>query len=170
MLPYLSEPLFNKCLKTILDNEKIPVSLDILSYARYIANNNIGKALDLLQLTYLQEKTIGVAEISKIGKQMMNKSIESLFWKTLDGNFKLIRKGLRDIFTNENLSKNEILLELDRYIFRIPLDRITRAKLVELIAQTDFDSLDSIDDEIQIESLLIRIASIGTEIKIEEKR
>jgi DNA polymerase III delta prime subunit len=163
MVPYLPQPLFVKCLKTIMDKEQIPVNLDVLHYAQYIAKNDIGKALDLLQLTYQHFKTIDVDGIAKVGDKMTNKAVQGLFHKTLAGNFPGIRKALRDIFYNSNLSKNEILIELNRYIMQIPLERVIRAQLIDLIAQTDFESLDSTDDEIQLEALLGKLAVIGGE-------
>jgi DNA polymerase III delta prime subunit len=164
MIPFLSEIHFAKCLKSYMDQENIPIKLDIIKYCQYIAKNDIGKALDLLQLTFIQYKKLEVEDISRMGNEMSNQSIKALFTKILTGNFKLIRKDLRDIFWKYNLSKNEILIEMTRYITNIPIERQVRAVLLDMIAKLDFDSLDSTDDEIQLESLFAKIGLIGKEI------
>ena len=161
MVPQVKKPFFIKFLKTVCDEEKIPVNLDILNYVHYMSKANIGKALDLLQLTKLRFNFITLDNLAQMQSEISDKSIQSLFTKILNGNFSLIRKSLRDIFYKSKLSKNEILLQLSRVITQLPLERDVKAFYLDLIAETDFESLDSSDDEIQLNCLFAKMALVG---------
>ncbi|MHA1583735.1 MAG: AAA family ATPase, partial [Promethearchaeota archaeon] len=143
MIPYIPEHHFNRLLKKICDQEKIPIKLDIINFLREMSNNNIGKALDILQLTYLQYKFITLDNLSKMSREMKGNLIKELFSLTLQGNMKSIRKKLREIFRTQMISKDKILIQLSHHILQLPLERPVKAFYLELIAQNDFDSLDS---------------------------
>jgi replication factor C small subunit len=161
LVPFVPKHLYTKFLKSVCEKEQVAVNLDILNYVRYLTNNNLGKSLDLLQLTFSRFKTISIDNLSKTSHEINYKVIRELFTQTISGNFKAIRKTLREIFRSNNLSKNEILLELSRTLLNLPLERDIRAFYLDLIAQTDFESIDSNDDEIQLEKLLSQMAYIG---------
>ncbi|UYP47696.1 Replication factor C small subunit [Candidatus Lokiarchaeum ossiferum] len=164
MIPHVPPHLFNKFIKSVCDQEKIPIKLDILNYLQRMSQNNIGKALDLLQLTKLRFNFITLEHLSTMSHEMNYKLIRELFTQTITSNFKAIRKTLREIFRSNNLSKEQILLELSQVIMTLPLERHLRAFYLDMIAKTDFESIDSNDDEIQLNKLLSQMAMIGKAI------
>jgi len=116
------------------------------------------------QLTKNQFGNLSPENLSKAFGQMVDHGISTLFSQTLEGSFSAMRKTLRQIFSDFALSKNEILLELSRFIITQPLERTIRAFYLKIIAQVDFQALDSTADEIQIMDLLIQMAMIGKEV------
>ncbi|MHA1720454.1 MAG: AAA family ATPase [Promethearchaeota archaeon] len=164
MVPYLPPHLFNKLIKSVCDKEKITIKLDTINYLNKITHFNIGKALDLLQLTYLTYKSLNIESISKMRSKMSSSLVKNLFIQTTKGKFTTIRKTLREIFKQRSLSKAEILLELSRVVMKMPLERELRVLYLELIAQTDFESIESNDDEIQLNKLLSKMMLVGKEI------
>jgi len=164
MVPYLPSHLFNKLIKSICDKEKIEVKLDTLNYLNRIAHFNIGKALDLLQLTYLTYKSVNIENISNMRSKLSSSLVKDLFIQTSKGKFPLIRKTLREIFKQRSLSKSEILVELSRVVMQLPLERKLRVLYLDLIATTDFESIESNDDEIQLNKLLSQMMLVGKEI------
>ena len=165
MLPQVSPHLFNRHLKTICDTENVKINLDVLNSVRHMSRANLGKALDLLQLSHLRFNEMNLDNITKMSHELRQNSVRELFTKALEGNMVSIRKTLRDIFQANALSKNEIFIELNRLITHLPLERTVRAFFIELIAQADFDAIDSNDDEIQITNLLAKMALVGREVR-----
>ena len=161
MVPFIPEFTFNKLIKNVCDQEKIPVKLDTINYVRHMSGSNVGKALDLLQLTHLKFKFLNLDNLSKVFSAVSEMGILDLINRTFKGHFKPIRSKLREIYKDQNLSKNEILLEMSRKIASMPLERDIQAFYLDLIAQTDFESLDSSSDEIQMSNLLAKMSLIG---------
>ncbi|MHA1519432.1 MAG: AAA family ATPase [Promethearchaeota archaeon] len=161
MIPYVPEFKFNKLIKDVCDFEKIPIKLDTINYVRHMSGNNVGKALDLLQLTHLKYKFLNLDNLSKVFSSVSERGIINLINSTFQGKFKPLRGKLREIYKEQNLSKNEILLEMSRKIASMPLERDVQAFYLDLIAKTDFESLDSSSDEIQMSNLLSKMSLIG---------
>ena len=161
LVPFVRTHFFNKILKSTCDKEQIKIKLDVLDNVRYMSRQNIGKALDLLQLTHFRFNEIEMEFLTKMNSEINKKAVFSLFSQTMRGNFKSLRKTLRDIFRNQSLSKNEILIELSRIITKLPLEREVRAYYLGLIAELDYKSLDSNNDEIQLSRLLTQMLLIG---------
>lgn len=168
-VPYLPTEWFRFTIKNVCDKEHVKYNemelLDISNKMRYTCRNNLGKALDLLQLAGEKLGTITIPIIDKMHVELRQDLIKDLFIRTLSDNFRVIRKSLREIFYKKALSKTEILLELSQLIFRLSLPREIRGLYLNLIADTDFKSLDSTDDEIQLDELLSKMILIGKESK-----
>ena len=160
-VPFMPKPRFVKFLKTICDRENIPINFDVIESIREKAQSNVGKALDLIQLTQLQYKTVTLETVAKMVHAMDAKIVTELFQLTLHGTMAGLRKKLRDIFTRHAMSKDRILHELSKIITHQPLERSLKAFYLNLIAQVDFDSLHANDDEIQLENLLIQMSMVG---------
>ena len=160
-VPFMPKPRFTKFLKTICEREHVPINLDIIESIREKSHNNVGKALDLIQLTQLRYETVTLETVAKMFHAIDTKTITMLYQLTFQGSMAGLRKKLREIFTSQALSKDRILLELSKVITRQPLERSLKAFYLDLIAQTDFDSLHANDDEIQLEHLLAQMVAIG---------
>jgi replication factor C small subunit len=139
--------------------------LDVLSAVRYMTKSNLGRALDLLQLTKTNYNFITIETVSKMDSSLNFNIVKDLFTRTLEGNFKQIRATLRDIFYKYALAKSEIMTQLSRIVTQMPLPREIRSIYLDMIAEADFDSLDSNDDEIQLNALLSKMALIGREVR-----
>lgn len=161
MVPYLPDFKFNKQIKDICDAEKIPIKLDTINYVRHMSENNVGKALDLLQITLFKYRFLTLDNLSNVFSMLKDRGILNLINLTMQGNFKQVKAKLRQIFREQNLSKNEILYEMSKTISSLPLERNVQALYLDLIAQLDFESLDSRSDEIQLEKLLSQMTLIG---------
>ncbi len=161
MVPYVAPHIFNKTVKKICDLEEIPIKLDIINYLYSLSEKSLGKALDLLQITFNQFNFITLEYLSKLSHEIQEKLIKQLFTQTLNGNLTGIRKTLRDIFRNQKKSKDEILLDLMRILSKLPLERAVRAKYLDLIAECDFSSIDSNNDEIQLMNLFAKMVNIA---------
>ncbi len=164
-VPQVKDAFFNRYLKSICDLEGISIKKDSLDYISHVCQKNFGKALDLLQLTVQRFGQVNLDTLSKIQGEVQSGSVKKLFAQTFSGNFKTIRATLRDIFRKQNLSKNEILLELSQIITTLPLEREARAFYLDRIAAVDFESLDSNSDEIQLNKILSEMVYIGKGMK-----
>ncbi|MCF2141643.1 MAG: AAA family ATPase [Candidatus Lokiarchaeota archaeon] len=161
LVPYLPDFKFNKLIKTICDQEKIPIKLDVIEYIRHMSEKNIGKALDLLQITKIKYNELSLDSLSKVYSMITDRGILNLISLTMQGDVKSLRTKVRSIFQNQNLSKDEILFEMSKRIADMPLEPHVQALYLELIANTDFGALDSQSDEIQLLNLLIQMNMIG---------
>lgn len=161
MIPYLPDFKFNKLIKSICDQEKVPVNLDIIEYIRHMSGKNIGKALDLIQITQNKYSNITLENLSKTYTAISDRGILNLISLSIDGNIKSLRSKLRSIFKSQNLSINQILVEMSKKISVLPLEPHVQALYLDLIANCDFESLDGRSDEIQLINLLTKMNMIG---------
>ncbi|MFO7913303.1 MAG: hypothetical protein R6V15_14175, partial [Desulfotignum sp.] len=144
--------------------QNLNIKLNELNYLRYITHNNIGKVLDLLQLTKLHSDAINLETLSDTRQKLKSNMVEGLFSRILERNFKGIRKQLRDILKKKKYSKGELFTKLSRVILKSPIERSVKALFLDIIADVDFTSIDSSNDEIQINKLLSEMARVGKEV------
>jgi replication factor C small subunit len=161
LVPYMKQHLFAKFIKQVCNKEEIPIKLNAINYLRVICENNIGRALDLVQGTYFKYNFVTLEYLASMAKQMQDSSIKKLFVLTTKGNLKTVRKLLRTIVRKKMKSKTQILTDLTQIIYKLPLERTVRAKYLDLIADCDFQSIDSREEEIQLMNLFAKMNAIG---------
>ena len=161
MIPFLAHHHFTRFIKKVCDNEGIPIKLDVINFLRTLSDNNVGKALDLLQITFHQYNFVTLEHLSKMAHHLKDEYVKQLFVLTTQGNFRAIRKTLREVFSKQKKSKTQILEELSQIITQMPLERAIRATYLDMVAKCDYNSLDSRDDEIQLESLFAKMMTLA---------
>lgn len=148
---------FKDLMLDIAKKESLKISDDCIEILYRISDGKISRALDILQLSSISDSTITTAILYEISQKFHNDLIRSLLMVAFKGDFPKTRDLARKILSNYKYSVHELYKLLLIEINRLPLSKITRINLINLIADSDFRSLDGRDNDIQVSALLSKI-------------
>lgn len=148
---------FKDLILNIANKESLSISDDCIEILYQISEGKISRAIDILQLSSISDNTITTEILYEISQKFHNDLIRSLIMVALKGDFPKTRELARNILSNYKYSVQELYKLLLIDLNKLPLSKITRINLINLIADSDFRSLDGRDIDIQISALLSKI-------------
>ena len=148
---------FKDLILNIANKESLRISDDCIEILYQISEGKISRAIDILQLSSISDNTITTEILYEISQKFHNDLIRSLIMVALKGDFPKTRELARNILSNYKYSVQELYKLLLIDLNKLPLSKITRINLINLIADSDFRSLDGRDIDIQISALLSKI-------------
>ncbi len=148
---------FKELILYIAKKESLEISDECIEILYRISDSKISRAIDLLQLSSINGNNITVEILYENAQKFHNDLIKSLLLLAFKGDFPKARELSRKILSSYKFSAHEfyrlILIEINN----LPLSKFTRIKLINLIADSDFRTLDGRDIDIQISALLSKI-------------
>lgn len=148
---------FKKLILEIAEKESLKISDDCIDILYRISEGKISRAIDLLQLSSITGNSISIENLYENAQKFHNDLIRSLLLVAFKGDFPKTRELARKILSNYKFNAHELYKLLLLEINKLPLSKFTRIKLINLIADSDFRTLDSRDIDIQISALLSKI-------------
>ena len=88
--------------------------------------------------------------------------IGELIELALKGKFPQARSKLETLLTDAGLAGEDILTQMHRELFNIPMDDDLRVQVLDALGEADFRLVEGADERIQIEALLARIQLLGS--------
>jgi replication factor C small subunit len=148
---------FEELILDIAKKESIDISDDVIDILYRISEGKISRAIDLLQLSSITSNTINIDLLYKNAQKFHNDLIRSLLLVAFKGDFPKARDLARKILSNYKINAHELYQLLLNEINKLPLSKFTKIKLINLIADSDFRTIDGRDNDIQISALLSKI-------------
>ncbi len=122
---------------------------------------SLGKALDILQICWLKTKNISEADIfgviDKISFSICNTLLNEILFKGINA----AEKTLLEIFRTYKYTAKEIMIEMIRSVQKLPIERLVKAKLIEIISDADMDATYGRNDHIQMMALLSKLEYVS---------
>ena len=148
---------FKDLILNIAKKESLKISDDCIEILYRISDGKISRAIDVLQLSSISSNTITTESLYENSQKFHNDLIRSLLMVAFKGDFPKTRELTRNILSNYKYSAHELYNLLLIEINKLPLSKFTRINLINLIADSDFRSLDGRDNDIQVSALLSKI-------------
>lgn len=147
-----------KCkIRDIAKKESLEIKDESIDILYRISDGKLSQAIDLLQLSSVTGNTITLETLYENAQKFHNDLIRSLLLVAFKGDFPKTRELARRIISNYKFSAHELYKLLLLEINNLPLSKFSKIKLINLIADSDFRSLDGRDIDIQISALLSKI-------------
>jgi replication factor C small subunit len=160
----ISRIRFNKFKDLILDiakKESLKISAECIEILYRISDGKISRAIDIMQLSSISSNTITSDILFETSQKFHDDLIRSLLMLAFKGDFRKTRDLARKIISDYEFSIHEIYKLILSEIFKLPLSKFTRINLINLIADSDFRSLDGRDIDIQVSGLLSKICQFS---------
>ncbi|MFW9998626.1 MAG: AAA family ATPase [Candidatus Hodarchaeota archaeon] len=148
---------FRNLILEIAKKESLEITDESIEILYRISDGKISRAIDLLQLSSITDNNISIEDLYENAQKFHNDLIRSLLLIVFKGDFPKARELARRILSNYKFSAHELYKLLLIEINKLPLSTFTKIKLINLIADSDFRTLDSRDIDIQISALLSKI-------------
>ena len=153
----ITEEDVKKYLLSIAKKEKLKISDDGLKALVYIANGDLRKATNSLQVAASLENKIDEETIYKSTGFARPEEVKKLINIALGGNFTESRDMLKQLLIEYGLSGQDIVVQLHRTIFDLPLQDAVKVELVDKIGETEYRITDGGNPRIQLEALLAHL-------------
>ncbi|MFW9827081.1 MAG: hypothetical protein ACFFEY_05605 [Candidatus Thorarchaeota archaeon] len=157
LIPSVNLNEFEALILEIAQKESLNISKDCIEILYRVSEGRISRAIDLLQLSSISGNNITSEILYENSQKFNNDIIKSLLMIAFKGDFPRTRELARKILSNYNFSIQELYKLMLIEINKLPLSKFSRIKLINEIADSDFRSLDTRDNDIQLSALLSKI-------------
>jgi len=128
-------------------------------------HGGLGKALDVLQICSLKSRNISEMDVFKTTDQVSISVCNTLTQEILFKGINAAEKTLLEIFKVYKFTAKEIMNEMVKSIKKMPLERLVKAKLIDIIAESDMDATQGRNDHIQMMALLSKLEYVKGALK-----
>jgi replication factor C small subunit len=149
-------------LRRIEKSEGIEITDSGFEALLYISRGDMRKAVNLLQVAASFSQKIDPDTLYTSSALARPENISELITLALKGKFGEARQKLEELITQGGLAGEDILGQMHRELFNIPMDDEIRVKVLDAIGEADFRLVEGADERIQIEALLARIQLLGS--------
>ena len=154
-----------KYMRKIATKEKLEITPDGLDTLIFISRGDLRKAINVLQVGASVGKKITAELLYETTSTAKPEDVKKLITTALEGNFMSARNILYDLLIQYGLSGEDVIKQIHRGIYDLPIPDENKIRLIEKTGETDFRITEGSNSHIQIESLLAQFALEGKGIK-----
>lgn len=151
-------------LTRIAKGEKLKITEDGMEALIYVAQGDLRRAVNALQVAASLSTTIDSDVLYKAASTVRPEEIKRLIEKALSGDFLQAREELDRLLIEYGLSGEDVVRQLHRAVFDLNLADSYKVRLLDRIGETDFRLVEGANERIQIEALLAHFALVGQEL------
>jgi replication factor C small subunit len=154
-------PLTRDEIRTYVDRisagEGLTITEEGFETLLYISEGDLRKTVNILQVAASYSKKIDQEALFSTAAIARPEQITEMLQRAVKGNFTGAREVLLKLVTEAGLSGEDILGQIHREIYNIPLSDEVRVRLLDAVGEADFRMIEGADERIQLEALLARI-------------
>ncbi|MGQ4833355.1 MAG: replication factor C small subunit [Candidatus Asgardarchaeia archaeon] len=160
----LKEDDMKKRLRWIAEQENVNLTEDGLDAIIYAAEGDMRRAINILQATAAISKEVNADSVFKIVGRARPQEIREMLQLALSGRFMDARDKLYGLLIRYGLSALDVIRQVQREVFKLPLDERVKVELIDYIGEVEFRLAEGADSEIQLSALLARFAVVGSKV------
>lgn len=161
LIPQVTFDSFKEYILEIVKKENLELQENLIEILYQVSEGNIAHAIDQLQLASIKGIKINANLLYENYKNSLTDVTKDLLLMAIKGDFKSAREKSREVITKYKYDSKDLFRQLLLDTNKLPLSRYARIKLINMIADSDFRSIDGQDEDIQISALLSKICSFS---------
>lgn len=150
----LIESDIKKFINRIVEGEKLKITDDAANAIIYLSEGDLRKVTNLLQASAVLGEKITDDVVYDVASKAKPTDVKEMLELALDGKFEDARKRLQDILLKQGLSGEDVLKEVHRQIYSLPITEEEKVQMVEKCGEYEFRISQGGDELIQMEALL----------------
>ncbi|AFK21849.1 replication factor C small subunit [Pyrococcus sp. ST04] len=150
-----------KRLKFIAENEGLELTEEGLQAILYIAEGDMRRAINILQAAAALDKKITDENVFMVASRARPEDVRQMMLLALEGNFLKAREKLREILLKQGLSGEDVLVQMHKEVFNLPISEPKKVQLADKIGEYNFRLVEGANEMIQLEALLAQFTLIG---------
>jgi replication factor C small subunit len=151
-------------LARIAKAEKIKITEDGMEALIYVAQGDMRRAVNALQVGASLSSTIDGDILYKAASTVRPEEIRKLIEKSLTGDFLQAREALDKLLIEYGLSGEDVVRQIHRAVFDLNVPDAVKVRLLDRIGETDFRLVEGSNERIQIEALLAHFVLVGQDL------
>ncbi|UCH88713.1 MAG: replication factor C small subunit [Thermoplasmata archaeon] len=161
----LADDAVKKHLQALAKNEKLKLNAKAYDAIIYIAEGDLRKATNALQVAATLGKDITEDTIYHSTATARPEEIEKLVKTALNGDFLGARSLLDELLTTYGLSGDDIISQIHKNIFNLSIPERSKVELVDTLGEIEFRLVEGSNERIQLETLLAHFVLVGSKHK-----
>ena len=130
----------------------------------YVAQGDLRKATNSLQVAAVMGTKIDDEAIYRSTQTVRPDEIKDLISIALEGDFARSRKILETVLIEYALSGEDLIRQIHRNIYDLPIKERDKVRLIDRIGEVEFRMVEGGNPRIQLESLLAHFVLVGEDI------
>jgi replication factor C small subunit len=151
--------------RRIAKEEKLEITQDGIDAIIYVARGDLRKAINTLQVAATAHKTINEDSVYETTATAHPDEIRGLVETALKGDFIAARTVLDNLLISYGMSGEDVLRQVHRAIFDLPLADRVKVRLIDRVGEAEFRLVEGSNERVQIEALLAHFVLVGSEAK-----
>ncbi|WP_148883324.1 AAA family ATPase [Thermococcus aciditolerans] len=148
-------------IRYIAENEGLELTEDGLQAILYVAEGDLRRAINVLQAAAALDKTITDENVFLVASRARPEDVRDMMNLALEGNFLKAREKLREILLKQGLSGEDVLIQMHREVFNLPIPEDRKVALADKIGEYNFRLVEGANEMIQLEALLAQFTIMG---------
>jgi len=150
-----------KYLMKIAKNEGLEITEDGMKSLLYVANGDMRKAINALQVAASLTKKIDADVVYKMAAVARPEVAKELLETAIKGDFLKAREILDKMLIEDGLSGEDVIKGLHSAIFDVAIPEIKKAQIIDRMGEVEFRIVEGSNERIQLEALLAYLAATG---------
>lgn len=148
-----------KWIEHIAEEEALKISEEATHMLVRLSEGDLRRATNLLQISASTTNDITGEVVRQSANIARPQDIEDLILSALKDDFVVVRNKLDELLIEHGLSGGDIIKQIHKSIYNIPMDNWHRMKLVEKIGEAEYRMVIGSNERIQLEALLVQFAT-----------
>ena len=148
-------------LKYIVENEGLELTEEGLQAILYVAEGDLRRAINVLQAAAALDMRITDENIFLVASRARPEDVRKMMLLALEGNFLKARDKLREILLKQGLSGEDVLIQMHKEVFNLPISEPKKVALADKIGEYNFRLVEGSNEMIQLEALLAQFTLLG---------
>ncbi len=150
-----------KRIKFIAENEGLELTEEGLQAILYIAEGDLRRAINVLQAAAALDTNITDENVFMVASRARPEDVREMMLMALEGNFLKAREKLREILLKQGLSGEDVLIQMHKEVFNLPISEPKKVALADRIGEYNFRLVEGANEMIQLEALLAQFTLLG---------
>jgi len=152
-------------LERIAKSEKLKVTKEGMDALVYIAQGDMRKAVNALQVAAAVSTTIDEDALYKAASVARPELVKALLEVSLGGDFLKSRDALDHLLIEYGLSGEDVIRAIHRTVFDLSVPDAFKVRLIDRVGEAEFRLVEGSNERIQLEGLLAHFVLMGQELK-----
>lgn len=143
-----------KIIVRIAESEGLEIGGNAVSSLHTISGGDVRRMTNILQSCGAVSNKINDELIYELVSAAQPHEIRAVLGTALDGNFLQARKELLDVMLRHGLSGIDVIKQIQKEIWALPVDDRFKVKLIDRCGEIEFRMVEGADEFVQLEALL----------------
>lgn len=151
-------------IKLIAEKEGLAITDDGVDALLYVGGGDLRRIINLLQAASALGSVIDSRAVYRISGKVSPSELKKMLDLALKGRFIEARDALRQLMFSYGLSGVDVVRQIHREVFDLAIPEDAKLQLADLVGEAEYRVVEGSNDEIQLSSLLAKMASLGKRV------
>ncbi len=157
----LNDDAIAERIRYIAENEGLELTEEGIQAILYVAEGDMRRAINVLQAAAALDTAITDENVFLVASRARPEDVREMMTLALEGNFLKARDKLRDILLKQGLSGEDVLIQMHKEVFNLPIPEDRKVALADRIGEYNFRLVEGANEMIQLEALLAQFTIMG---------